>query len=176
MLKRLQLDDHRSEADEVGAVSCVEKYPSIKYRQPDFPHVRNSLHFKFPRQSFLINHLQEAVSQLRMDGHRRTDHGIGLRISSICAYLRHLRIEKYLGNTRKGTSIAVLRLKTLLRGRFNPQRGECKLKGFEWLDANYVITTVVACNNPSTALEPINFNQLGDRIDNPDVLNAMLGI
>jgi hypothetical protein len=41
------------------------------------------------------------MSQLRMDGHRRANYGIRLRVSSICAHLRHLRIKKYLGNTRK---------------------------------------------------------------------------
>src|SRR5664279_2282254 len=104
MLKGLQLDDHRSEADKVGAVACVEKSTSIEYRQPDFPHMWYRSHFKFPRQRFLINHLQEAVSQLRMDGHRRANHRIGLRIFPICVHLRHLRKKKYLGIAPKETS------------------------------------------------------------------------
>ncbi len=65
---------------------------------------------------------------------------------------------------------------TLLRGRLNPQLGECKLDRFEGLDANYVFTPEGAYKDPSSAVEPKNFDRLFQGVNYPNMLHSMLGI
>lgn len=63
--QRLQFDDQRPEADEVGPMAHVQRNPTIQDREMDLPFVGDAADGQFPFQRLPVNRLGEAVTPTR---------------------------------------------------------------------------------------------------------------